>query len=55
MFVIDPTGGGRARRIPVEPAGEEEGDALVRGELSATHRVILDTVEDGDRVKEQDQ
>jgi multidrug efflux pump subunit AcrA (membrane-fusion protein) len=52
VFVVDPTGG-RARRIPVESAGEEGGDAVVRGALSVTHRVILDPVEDGERVKEE--
>jgi multidrug efflux pump subunit AcrA (membrane-fusion protein) len=52
VFVIDPTGGGRARRIGVEGAGEEGDDSLVRGPLSVTHRVILDPVEDGERVKE---
>ncbi len=51
VFVVDPTAG-RARRIAVERAGEEGGDAVVRGDLSVTHRVILDPVEDGDRVKE---
>ncbi len=53
VFVIDPTEG-VARRIPVESAGEEGGDAVVRGALSVTHRVILDAVEDGDRVKERE-
>ncbi len=53
VFVIDPTAH-RARRIAVERAGEEGGDAVVRGALSVTHRVILDPVEDGDRVKESE-
>jgi hypothetical protein len=53
VFVVDPTEG-RARRVPVEGAGEEGGDAVVRGALSVTHRVILDPVEDGDRVKERE-
>jgi len=52
VFVIDPTAK-RARRIAVERVGEEGGDAVVRGELSMTHRVILDAVADGDRVKER--
>jgi multidrug efflux pump subunit AcrA (membrane-fusion protein) len=53
VFVLDPTEG-VARRIPVESAGEEGGDAVVRGALSVTHRVILDPVHDGDRVKERE-
>lgn len=52
VFVVDPTAG-RARRIAVERVGDEGSDAVVRGALSVTHRVILDPVEDGDRVKEQ--
>jgi multidrug efflux pump subunit AcrA (membrane-fusion protein) len=51
VYVLDPAAG-RARRVPVESAGEEEGDAVVRGALSVTHKVILDPVADGDRVKE---
>jgi RND family efflux transporter MFP subunit len=54
VFVVDPTAR-RARRIAVERVGEEGGDAVVRGDLSVTHRVILDPVEDGERVKEQAQ
>ncbi|HEX5135431.1 MAG TPA: efflux RND transporter periplasmic adaptor subunit [Planctomycetota bacterium] len=52
VFVVDPAEG-RARRIPVETAGEEGGDVAVKGALSATHRVILDPVKDGERVKEE--
>jgi HlyD family secretion protein len=52
VFVVDPAEG-RAHRIPVESVGEEEGDAVVKGALSLTHRVILDAVEDGERVKEK--
>lgn len=54
VFVVDPTAK-RARRIAVERMGDEGSDAVVRGELSVTHRVILDPVEDGDRVKEREQ
>jgi multidrug efflux pump subunit AcrA (membrane-fusion protein) len=53
VFVIDPTAG-RARRIAVERVGDEGGDAVVKGPLSVTHRVILDPVEDGDRVRERE-
>ena len=52
VFVIDPRGGGRARRVPVTKAGEEGDLAEVKGDLSATQDVILsDGVADGDRVK----
>jgi RND family efflux transporter MFP subunit len=54
VFVIDPTEG-RARRIAVERVGDEGGDAVVKGALSVTHRVILDPVAEGDRVKESGQ
>jgi multidrug efflux pump subunit AcrA (membrane-fusion protein) len=55
VFVIDPEAG-RARRVPVENMGEENGTVLVRGELSTTQRVILDRdVEDGDRVEDASQ
>jgi multidrug efflux pump subunit AcrA (membrane-fusion protein) len=53
VFVLDPSEG-RARRIPIEVVGEEGGDAVVKGAISATHRVILDPVNDGDRVKERE-
>ncbi len=52
VFVLDPTGGGRARRIAVQKLGEEGADVLVKGGLSATHRVIVEAVEEGERVKE---
>lgn len=52
VFVIDPTHGGRARRVPVVRVGEDGDRVEVRGDLSATHRVILEPVEDGDRVKD---
>ncbi|MEM8886204.1 MAG: efflux RND transporter periplasmic adaptor subunit [Planctomycetota bacterium] len=51
VFVLDPTGGGRARRVGVEVVGDIEGDVVVRGDLSVTQTVILDVVADGDRVK----
>lgn len=53
VYVIDPRGGGRARRIGVEPVGGEGEEAVVRGDLSPTQRVILDAVEEGDRVREE--
>ena len=44
-------GDGRARRIAVEAVGERGTDAVVRGDLSPTHRVILDEVQEGERVQ----
>lgn len=50
LCVVDPATG-RARRITVEVVGEEDGDAVVKGPLSVTQKVILDEVEDGTRVE----
>jgi len=52
VFVFDPRGGGRARRVPVRKVGEEGDWVEVEGNVSATHHVILEDVEDGQRVKE---
>lgn len=50
VFVLDPRRDGRARRVAVERIGDA-GDAVeVKGALSETQRVILDAVEDGQRV-----
>ena len=50
VFVLDPRRDGRARRVAVERVGDA-GDAVeVKGALSETQRVILDAVEDGQRV-----
>jgi len=50
IFVLDPGRGGRARRIPVT-TGAADGDWIeVRGEVSSTHRVILDAVDADERV-----
>jgi len=54
VFVVDPQEN-RARRVPVEKVGDMDGSVLVRGELSMTQRVILDDVEDGDRVEDTSQ
>jgi multidrug efflux pump subunit AcrA (membrane-fusion protein) len=48
VFVV---GDGRARRVPVEKVGDRGSDAVVKGVLSATQRVILDAVEEGERVR----
>ena len=52
VFVVDVSSGEQARRIPVEQVGEADGDFIVKGNLSVTQSVILDVVEDGERVKE---
>jgi hypothetical protein len=53
VFVFDPTEGGHARRVAVEVVQESGGEATVRGALSVAQRVILDPVEDGERVEEK--
>ncbi len=50
VFVLDPRG--HARRVIVERVGESGEAVVVKGGLSVTHRVILDSVEEGERVKE---
>lgn len=52
VFVVDPSEGGRARRIAVEKLGEADLDVIVKGPLSLTQRVILEDVTDGQRVRE---
>ena len=50
VFVWDPASGvvrGRA----IEVVGEHEGGRIVRGDLSPTQRVVLDSVEEGETVK----
>jgi multidrug efflux pump subunit AcrA (membrane-fusion protein) len=50
VFVVDPRGGGRARRVPVVKVSEDGDWVEVRGDVGATNRVILEEVHDGDRV-----
>ena len=53
ILVLDPRSGGRARRVPVHAMAPEGDWVEVHGDVSATHRVILDEgVADGDRVRE---
>ncbi|MHC4407703.1 MAG: efflux RND transporter periplasmic adaptor subunit [Planctomycetota bacterium] len=52
VFVVDPTAGGRARRVAVEKVGDADLDVIVKGPLSVTQRVILDDVTDGQRIRE---
>ena len=53
VFVFDPTGGGRARRVSVVKKGEADGFTEVEGALGVSNEVILDPtgLEDGMRVK----
>ncbi len=52
VFIVTPQG---ARRIAVEKVGEVDRDAIVRGGLSVTQRVVLDAVEEGENVREESQ
>ena len=51
VFVYDPSTR-RARAVAVEVTGEQGQDAVVRGALSPTQRVVLDPVTDGEAVTE---
>ena len=50
VFVVDPRRGGRSRRVAVTKVAEEGDLVEGTGDLSATHRVILDAVDDGERI-----
>lgn len=53
VFVLDPTGGGRARRVAVVRGGERDGFVEVEGALGLSNEVILDPqgLEDGTKVR----
>ena len=51
VFVYDPSTR-RARAVAVEVTGEQGQDAVVRGALSPTQRVVVDPVTDGEAVTE---
>lgn len=51
VFLFDPTHGGRARRVPVRVVRRGESWTEVEGDLGASSKVILETVEDGEAVK----
>jgi hypothetical protein len=51
VFVYDPTGGGRARRVPVRMLARDGEWTEVEGDLGLTSKVILEAVEDGQRVR----
>lgn len=51
VFVYDPTGGGRARRVPVRVVAADDDWTEVEGELGLSTKLILEDVEDGERVK----
>lgn len=55
VFVFDPTGGGRARRVPVTVVGTADGRTIVDGDIGVSNRVILDPVEDGEKVRIRDE
>lgn len=52
VFVVDPSTR-RARRVAVEVVQEDGDRVVVRGELSATHRVVLVPVSAGESVQEE--
>ncbi len=52
--VHDPSSG-RARRVAVEVVETRGEQSLVRGDLSATQRVLLDVVEEGTRIRVEDE
>lgn len=52
--VYDPAAG-RARRVAVEVLETRGAESLVRGELSSTQRVLLDAVEDGTRIRVEEE
>ncbi|MDJ0521033.1 MAG: efflux RND transporter periplasmic adaptor subunit [Planctomycetota bacterium] len=51
VFVYDPTGGGRARRVSVRIVRDQGDRIQVAGDLGPSSKVILDAVEDGEPVK----
>jgi multidrug efflux pump subunit AcrA (membrane-fusion protein) len=51
VFVYDPTGGGRARRVPVRVLRRGDTWTEVEGDVGLATKVILDEVEDGKPVK----
>lgn len=50
VYVADPSTS-RARRVSVEIIETRDGETLVRAELSATQQVLLEAVDEGDRVQ----
>tara|TARA_R110002074_G_scaffold253676_1_gene425757 strand:- start:147 stop:671 length:525 start_codon:yes stop_codon:yes gene_type:complete len=50
VYLFDPKSG-TARAVAVEVLGEDGDAAIVRGELSPTHRVVLDPVTDGEAIQ----
>ena len=51
VFVLDPRGGGHARRVSVRVIGSGPEWTEVEGDLGITSKLILDDVKDGERVK----
>jgi hypothetical protein len=52
VFVFDPTRGGRARRVPVTVVGTQGGSTEVEGALGLSTRVVLDAVEEDERIRD---
>lgn len=52
VYVFDPSTR-RVRAVSVEIVGQQDSDAVVRGPLSPTQRVVLDAVQDGEAVQEK--
>jgi multidrug efflux pump subunit AcrA (membrane-fusion protein) len=51
LFVYDPTGGGRARRVPVRVVSKDGEWAHVEGVVGLSSKVILDEVTEGRKVR----
>ena len=54
VWVFDPRRGGRARRVPVQVVGRDGDWTEVEGALGLSSKVILDPVEDGEKVRLSD-
>jgi RND family efflux transporter MFP subunit len=52
VFVFDPSRQ-CARAVPVQVVQQQGDEVVVRGELSVTHKVVLDAVTDGESIREQ--
>lgn len=55
VMLFDPRQGGRARQVPVEVLSTSETTVVVRGDVGLSSRVILEAVNDGERVEPIDE
>lgn len=55
VMLFDPREGGRARRVPVEVLSTSESTSVVRGDIGLSSRVILEAVNNGERVEPGDE